>query len=98
MKQRTFSRLAAAAVVSLSLAACASTGQYFDDSWVTSKVKTGLIGAGVGEVTVETQNGVVQLAGFANSQADIDKAVAETRKIDGVKSVSNRIQLKSSTK
>lgn len=96
--KRTFIRLAAAAAVSLSLAACATTGQYFDDSWVTSKVKTSLVSAGLGEITVETQNGVVQLAGFTNSQADIDKAVAEVRKIEGVKSVSNRVQLKSSTK
>jgi hyperosmotically inducible protein len=87
-------RTVLAAVAALALAGCASTGQYFDDSWLTSKAKTTLIGEGLGEVTVETTNGVVQLAGFVKSQADMDTAVASVRKLDGVKSVSNRMELR----
>jgi hyperosmotically inducible protein len=87
-------RTVLAAVAALALAGCATTGQYVDDSWLTSKSKTALIGEGLGEVTVETTNGVVQLAGFVKSQADMDKAVATVRKLEGVKSVSNRMELR----
>ena len=99
--KRNITRFAAAAVFALSLAGCASTGQYLDDSWVTTKVKADLMALGFGtgtSINVETQNGVVQLAGFAESQADVDKALAAARKVDGVKSVRNAVQLKSSTK
>lgn len=87
-------RTAVAALFAVALAGCASTGQYMDDAWITSKVKTELVGAGVGEVTVETAGGTVQLAGFVKSQADMDKAVASARKVSGVKNVSNKIEVR----
>ncbi|MFP5394367.1 MAG: BON domain-containing protein, partial [Gammaproteobacteria bacterium] len=46
------------------------------------------------EVNVETYKGTVQLSGFVASPDDIPKAVALTRKIDGVKAVKNDIALK----
>ena len=46
------------------------------------------------DITVETKGGVVQLSGFAKSQADINKAVDIARKTDGVKSVVNNVILK----
>jgi osmotically-inducible protein OsmY len=45
-------------------------------------------------VNVETFKGVVQLSGFVNSQADINKAVAVASDVGGVKSVKNGMQLK----
>jgi len=46
------------------------------------------------EINVETFKGVVQLSGFVNSRADIDKAAAVARGVSGVKSVKNDMRLK----
>jgi osmotically-inducible protein OsmY len=46
------------------------------------------------EINVETFKGVVQLSGFVNSQADINKAVEVARGVKGVKSVKNDMRLK----
>jgi osmotically-inducible protein OsmY len=46
------------------------------------------------EINVETFKGVVQLSGFVSSQADINKAVAVARSVQGVKSVKNDMRLK----
>ena len=46
------------------------------------------------EINVETFKGVVQLSGFVNSQADINKAVKVARAVPGVSSVTNDMKLK----
>ena len=46
------------------------------------------------EINVETFKGVVQLSGFVNSQADINKALEVARNIKGVQSVKNDMRLK----
>ncbi len=74
-----------------------STGEYFDDSFITAKAKTEIFKESTlksSEINVETFKGVVQLSGFVNSKGDIDKAVNIVRKIKGVKSVDNKMQLK----
>jgi len=74
-----------------------STGQYFDDSVITAKVKAAILDdptLKVAEINVETFKGVVQLSGFVNSQADIAKAVQVAGKVEGVKSVKNDMRLK----
>lgn len=85
------------------LGACAgsptqsSTGQYIDDTWITTRVKAAFVedkGVDATNINVETYNGNVQLSGFANSTAEIERAVSEARKINGVKSVKNDIRLK----
>jgi len=48
----------------------------------------------VNEINVETFKGVVQLSGFVNSQADINKAVQVARGVAGVKSVKNDMRIK----
>jgi osmotically-inducible protein OsmY len=99
--KRSIPRAAAAVVFALSLAGCAATGQYFDDAWITTKVKADIFALGFGtatDVNVETNAGVVQLAGFASNQAEIDAAVAAARKVPGVRSVSNRMQIKASAR
>ena len=73
------------------------TGEYVDDSVVTTKVKAALVNdpdVSAAEVNVETFKGVVQLSGFVNSRADMNKAIEIARNIKGVKSVKNDMRLK----
>lgn len=80
-----------------STAKTAGTGEYVDDSVITAKVKTAIFNdptLKVNEINVETFKGVVQLSGFVNSQADINKAVQVARGIAGVTSVKNDMRLK----
>lgn len=95
-------RLAAATAL-ITIAGCAagpneiSTGEYLDDSVVTTRAKAALVGTeGVSSVriNVETFRGVVQLSGFSTSQSEVDKAVSAVRKVPGVKAVRNDIRLR----
>ena len=73
------------------------TGEYFDDTVITTKVKAAVLNEPTlksAEINVETFKGVVQLSGFVNSQADISKAVEVARGVPGVKSVKNDMRLK----
>ena len=73
------------------------TGEYVDDSVITTKVKAAIFNEPTlksAEINVETFKGVVQLGGFVNSQADINKAVEVARSIKGVTSVKNDMRLK----
>jgi osmotically-inducible protein OsmY len=73
------------------------TGEYFDDSAITAKVKAAVFNESTlksAEINVETYKGVVQLSGFVHSQADIDRAVQVARGVPGAKSVKNDMQLK----
>jgi len=85
------------------LAACASTstrestGEYVDDSVITTKVKSQLAGDDFlksFEISVETYKGIVQLSGFVDSQKAIDKAGEIARGVNGVKSVKNNLNVK----
>lgn len=74
-----------------------STGQYIDNSVVTAKVKAAIADDAtlhVAQINVETYKGVVQLSGFADTQADINRASALARSVQGVQSVKNDMQLK----
>ena len=85
------------------LAACAatrtheSTGEYVDDSTITTKVKALLAEDDFlksFQIGVETYKGRVQLSGFVNSQHAVDKAGEITRSVKGVKSVKNNLIVK----
>jgi osmotically-inducible protein OsmY len=85
------------------LTGCASTetqsgtGEYIDDTVITTKVKTAIFSdenLKSSEINVETFKGVVQLSGFVRSQSDINRAVALTRDVKGVVSVKNSMQVK----
>ncbi len=87
----------------LNLSGCASTartegtGEYIDDSVITTKVKAEIFSDATlksREINVETFKGIVQLSGFVASSADIARAVELTRKVRGVKSVRNDILVK----
>ena len=91
------------AILMASLLGCASTatqegtGEYIDSTVITTKVKTAIFNEPTLktlEINVETFKGVVQLSGFVNSQAEIDKAAEIVEKVKGVKSVKNDMQLK----
>jgi hyperosmotically inducible protein len=74
-----------------------NTSAYLDDSAITAKVKSAFVAdkeVSALNVKVETNNGVVQLAGFAGNQQEIDRAGELARNIQGVKLVENNIQLK----
>ncbi len=74
-----------------------STGEYLDDTAITTKVKTTLLNdpmvSGL-SINVETFKGVVQLSGFANSEAERERAATLARSIGGVRLVKNDIHLK----
>ena len=85
------------------LVACASTskqegtGEYVDDSVITTKVKSLLANDDFlrsFQITVETYKGTVQLSGFVDSQKAIDKAGEIARSVKGVKSVKNNLIVK----
>ncbi|QEY14489.1 MULTISPECIES: BON domain-containing protein [unclassified Cellvibrio] len=74
-----------------------STGEYIDDSVITTKVKAAILEdkeLKVTEINVETFKGVVQLSGFVTSQSDINRAVSVARGVGGVKSVKNDMRIK----
>lgn len=82
---------------------CASTptkesaGEYVDDATITTKVKAAFVAdkaVSAMAINVETFKGTVQLSGFANSQNEINQAVALARSVKGVKAVKNDIRLK----
>jgi hyperosmotically inducible protein len=73
------------------------TGEYVDDSVITTKVKSAIFNEPtlkVAEINVETFKGVVQLSGFVVSYDAANKAVALARGVKGVKSVKNDIRIK----
>jgi osmotically-inducible protein OsmY len=85
------------------VAGCASTpksegtGEYVDDTVITTKVKADILNEPTlksREIKVETFKGIVQLSGFVSSQADIKKAVELARSVKGVKSVKNDMLVK----
>ena len=91
------------ALLLAALVGCASTtttegtGEYFDDSWITTKVKTAIFNEPTlksSEINVETFKGEVQLSGFVSSQDDINKALAIARETQGVKNVKNDMRIK----
>jgi osmotically-inducible protein OsmY len=73
------------------------TGEYVDDTVITSKVKAAIFNEPTlksAEINVETFKGVVQLSGFVSSAAAENTAVVVARKVEGVKSVKNDMRLK----
>lgn len=91
------------AIVLITAVGCAgsstseSTGEYIDDTWITTKVKAALVDDSLvkaTEVNVETFKGVVQLSGFVSSQEAMDQAVIVAGNIKGVSSVNNGMQVK----
>jgi osmotically-inducible protein OsmY len=92
-----------AAVALTALAGCASTakhestGQYIDDSAITTSVKAAIFnepGLKSAEINVETFKGRVQLSGFVSSRANSDRATQVAQAVNGVTSVANDMRIK----
>lgn len=74
-----------------------STGQYIDDTAITTKVKAAIFGdpqLKLFEIKVVTFKGVVQLSGFVGTRDEELRAVALARKVDGVKAVQDNMSVK----
>jgi osmotically-inducible protein OsmY len=87
----------------LATAGCASTntkegtGEYVDDSVITTKVKASIFNEPTlksTEINVETFKGTVQLSGFVAQSADAAKAAEVARSVKGVVAVKNDIRVK----
>jgi hyperosmotically inducible periplasmic protein len=94
--------LAAVPVVSLGAnaeppSAAEKTGEYIEDSALTTKVKAALLAEKNLKslpISVETTDGVVTLSGQVVSSAQVDQAVDVTKHVKGVKDVHNALELK----
>jgi hyperosmotically inducible protein len=74
-----------------------STGEYVDDSVITTKVKSQLAADDFlksFQISVETYKSTVQLSGFVGSKAAVDKAGEIARSVKGVKLVKNNLIVK----
>ncbi len=74
-----------------------STGEYIDNSVLTSKVKTAIFNdpmLKVLQINVESFKGVVQLSGFVDSAQAAARAVEVARSVEGVKAVKNKMSVK----
>ena len=74
-----------------------STGEYVDDSAITTKVKAAIFNdpaLKVFQINVETFKGEVQLSGYVDSAKNVEKAGEVARSVGGVKSVKNNLNVK----
>ncbi len=103
MKKTKLISLFFAAIAMTAMVGCASTskqestGQYIDDSAITTKVKAAIFNEPTlksAEINVETFKRQVQLSGFVSSRASISKASEVARSVNGVTSVKNDLRLK----
>ncbi|MFV9669954.1 molecular chaperone OsmY [Pantoea sp. ARC607] len=72
---------------------------FMDDSAITAKAKAALVDDDAiksTDISVKTHQGVVTLSGFVTSQEQAEKAVAVVQKIEGVKSVSDKLHVRDS--
>ena len=99
---RNFARALVLGVTLATVAGCAatatreSTGQYLDDSVITTKVKAAILDQPTLktlEIKVTTLRGVVYLHGTVRSQSTIDEASRVARGVAGVKAVKNEMRL-----
>jgi len=103
MKQLKYVSVFIIALMLTGVVGCASTsksegtGEYIDDTVITTKVKAAIFNEPTlksAEINVETFKGVVQLTGFVSTQGNINKAVELARGVKGVTSVRNDMKLK----
>jgi len=74
-----------------------STGQYVDDSVITTKVKAAIFNDDLLktlQINVKTYKGVVQLSGFVNSAQSVSRAGDLARGVPNVGTVQNDLIVK----
>jgi hyperosmotically inducible protein len=77
--------------------ATVSVGTGIDDGIVTTRVKSALLAdpeIKSFDLKVETRSGEVMLSGFIGNQAQVDRAIGVARGVEGVKLVTNKMDLK----
>jgi hyperosmotically inducible protein len=103
MKSRILTMIVAVAAMA-SMAACSPTrttrsaGETLDDATVTAKVKTALArdpATSAYRIEVESYRGDVQLNGFVETADMKSSATRVAKSVDGVKGVSNNLEVKS---
>lgn len=97
---RSIAMLLAAVPIATVLAGCAGagtkTGEYVDDSTITTKIKTSMAtdkDISALAVHVSTDHGAVVLSGTVKSQAEKERAGQIARSVAGVKSVENDLMV-----
>ncbi|HEX8042061.1 BON domain-containing protein [Candidatus Deferrimicrobium sp.] len=101
-RHRILSFLVCIALVTVYLGCAATpkregTGEYLDDSAITTKVKAAIFNdpsLKVFQINVETFKGEVQLSGFVDSSQSVSRAGEVARGVKGVKSVKNNLIVK----
>ncbi|MDA8477681.1 molecular chaperone OsmY [Citrobacter sp. Awk 4] len=74
-------------------------GNFMDDSTITAKVKAALVdheSIKSTDISVKTDQKVVTLSGFVESQAQAEEAVKVAKGIEGVSSVSDKLHVRDS--
>lgn len=103
MKNIKFGTSVLAILAIAGMIGCASTaktegtGEYFDDTVITTKVKAAILDEPTlksAEINVETFKGTVQLSGFVVSRDSIYTAGKVAKSVKGVNSVKNDIRVK----
>ncbi len=91
-------------ILASGLSACSSapnqesTGEFFDSSLITAKVKARLIDdriTGGFRIKVSTRKGVVSLSGYVNSIFEKDQATLITNGVNGVRGIENGLVIRS---
>lgn len=103
MTTQTLRRRVLLFLLPLMLAGCAgtatqeSTGEYIDDTVLTSRVKGVLLNdpqvSGL-SINVETFKGTVQLSGFVKAVSERNRAVQLARSVKGVRQVRNDLLIR----
>jgi len=88
---------ATAALCSLSLSAAFADDQHpIKDSYITTKVKSELVGdfgTRASHISVKTKDGVVALTGRVGSSDDKDRAEHDAKHVKGVVDVINKLEV-----
>lgn len=74
-----------------------SAGQAIDDTMITARVKTALIGdprTKASQIEVSTNDGLVQLGGFVDNSTSKAAAAELARSVEGVKGVNNKLEVR----
>lgn len=102
-KTKRIVKFLACLVVFASFLGCAatsqqeSTGQYIDNSVITTKVKAAIFDEPTlktMQINVKSYKGEVQLSGFVDSTASVQRAGEVARSVEGVTSVKNDLIVK----
>lgn len=74
-------------------------GNFMDDSTITAKVKAALVdhkSIKSNDISVKTEEKVVTLSGFVESQTQAEEAVTVAKTVEGVSSVSDKLHVRDS--